>query len=190
MGSPTACASAPTSNSRSARQPGRISASASCCSSSSTVLLPFWPATRIIAAEGRLEKSVMWLHRNVTPAWTRAYYAAPMWGLPCVRQGCIYVINMILRRSRAAAAGLVVGPALALPFGAHWAAHAQTFALPPEMSAPAPAGAPAADTLKQRDQELDAIRAQQRESSDSQARLRLQIKALGRDRRALNEQLI
>jgi len=97
---------------------------------------------------------------------------------------------MILRRSRAAAAGLVVGPALALPFGAHWVAHAQTFALPPEMSAPAPAGAPAADTLKQRDQELDAIRAQQRESSDSQAKLRLQIEALGRDRRALNEQLI
>src|SRR5690348_1669638 len=99
---------------------------------------------------------------------------------------------MILRRSRAAAAGLVVGPALALPFGVHLAAHAQTFALPPEMSAPAPAGdpAPTADTLKQRDQELDAIRAQQRESSDSQAKLRLQIEALGRDRRALNEQLI
>jgi len=58
------------------------------------------------------------------------------------------------------------------------------------MSAPAPASAPAADTLKQRDQELDAIRAQQRESSDSQAKLRLQIEALGRDRRALNEQLI
>ncbi len=95
---------------------------------------------------------------------------------------------MILSRSRAAAAGLIVGPALALPFGAHSAAHAQ---MPPaEVSAPAPAGASAADTLKQRDQELDAIRAQQRESSDSQAKLRLQIEALGRDRRALNEQLI
>jgi septal ring factor EnvC (AmiA/AmiB activator) len=94
---------------------------------------------------------------------------------------------MILRRSRAAAAGLVVGPALALPLGVH-SAHAQ--APPAEMSAPAPASAPAADTLKQRDQELDAIRAQQRESSDSQAKLRLQIEALGRDRRALNEQLI
>src|SRR5579859_6214875 len=95
---------------------------------------------------------------------------------------------MILSRSRAVAAGLIVGPALALSFGAHSAAHAQT--PPAEMSAPAPAGAPAADTLKQRDQELDAIRAQQRESSDSQAKLRLQIEALGRDRRALNEQLI
>jgi septal ring factor EnvC (AmiA/AmiB activator) len=95
---------------------------------------------------------------------------------------------MILRRSGAAAAGLVVGPVLALSFGVHSAAHAQV--PPADMSAPGPAGAPAADTLKQRDQELDAIRGQQRESSDSRAKLRLQIEALGRDRRALNEQLI
>lgn len=97
---------------------------------------------------------------------------------------------MILRRSRAADQGLVLGPALALalPFGAHWAAHAQT--PPAQASAPAPVAAPSADTLKQRDQELDAIRAQQRQSSDAQAKLRLQIEALGQDRRALNEQLI
>ena len=97
---------------------------------------------------------------------------------------------MILRRSRAADAGLVLGPALALalPLGTLGAAHAQT--PPPEVSAPAPAAAPAADTLRERDQELDAIRAQQRESADSQAKLRLQIEALGQDRRALNEQLI
>src|SRR5579862_2964847 len=99
------------------------------------------------------------------------------------------VNRMILRRPAAADPGRVLGPALALalPFGT-WAAHAQS--PPVEMSAPAPAGAPAADALKQRDQELDAIRAQQRESSDSQAKLRLQIEALSRDRRALNEQLI
>ena len=108
---------------------------------------------------------------------------------------------MILRRSRAADAGLVLGPALALalPLGAHRAAQAQTppaqvpyqapYQVPAEVSAPAPA-VPDADKLKQRDQELDAIRAQQRETSDSQAKLRLQIEALGRDRRALNEQLI
>jgi murein hydrolase activator len=96
---------------------------------------------------------------------------------------------MILRRSRTADPGLVLGPALALalPFGTHWAAQAQT--PPAEISAPAPAAAPT-DTLKQRDEELDAIRAQQRESADSQAKLRLQIEALGKDRRALNEQLI
>jgi murein hydrolase activator len=110
---------------------------------------------------------------------------------------------MILRRSRAADAGLVLGPALALtlPLGMPGAAQAQTppaqmpFQMPAEVSAPAPAAAapaavPDADTLRQRDQELDAIRAQQRESTDSQSKLRLQIEALGRDRRALNEQLI
>ncbi len=50
--------------------------------------------------------------------------------------------------------------------------------------------APPADALKQHDQELDAIRAKQRESADSQAKLRSQITALGEDRRALNKQLI
>jgi murein hydrolase activator len=96
---------------------------------------------------------------------------------------------MILRRSRAADPGLVIGSALALalPLGAPWAAHAQAplAAVP----APGPAAEPA-DALKQRDQELDSIRAQQRESADSQAKLRLQIEALGQDRRALNQQLI
>ncbi len=97
---------------------------------------------------------------------------------------------MILCRSRAADPGLVLGSALALalPLGAPWGAHAQ--APPAEVPAPAPAAAPAADALKQHDQELDAIRAQQRESADSQAKLRLQIEALGQDRRTLNEQLI
>jgi septal ring factor EnvC (AmiA/AmiB activator) len=99
---------------------------------------------------------------------------------------------MILRRPRAADPGLVLGPALALalPFGAQWAAHAQTPPAPAAMSAPAPAAAASADTLQQHDQELDAIRAQQRDAVDSQAKLRLQIEALGQDRRALNEQLI
>ncbi len=98
---------------------------------------------------------------------------------------------MILRRSRATDPSLVVGSALvlALPFGVPAGAHAQ--APPAEVPAPAPAAAaPAADALKQHDQELDAIRAQQRQSADSQAKLRLQIEALGQDRRALNQQLI
>jgi murein hydrolase activator len=97
---------------------------------------------------------------------------------------------MILRRSRATDPSLVLGSALvlALPFGVASGAHAQ--ASPAEVPAPAPAAAPAADALKQHDQELDAIRAQQRQSADSQAKLRLQIDALGQDRRALNQQLI
>jgi murein hydrolase activator len=97
---------------------------------------------------------------------------------------------MILCRSRTADPGLFLGSALALalPFGAPWGAHAQT--PPAEVPAPASAVAPAGDALKQHDQELDAIRSQQRESADSQAKLRLQIEALGQDRRALNAQLI
>jgi murein hydrolase activator len=96
---------------------------------------------------------------------------------------------MILRRSRAADPGLVIGSALtlALPLGAPWGAHAQ--APLAEVPAPGPAAEPA-EALKQHDQELDSIRAQQRESADSQAKLRLQIEALGQDRRALNQQLI
>ena len=47
-----------------------------------------------------------------------------------------------------------------------------------------------ADALKQRNQELDAARAQERESAESQAKLRREIDALGDDRRALNRQLI
>ena len=57
----------------------------------------------------------------------------------------------------------------------------------------APAAAPTAtdaDALKQHDKELDAARAQERESAESQAKLRREIDALGDDRRALNQQLI
>ena len=51
-------------------------------------------------------------------------------------------------------------------------------------------GKPDAATLRQRDQELDAIRAQERELAESQAKLKREIDALGEDRRALNQQLI
>ena len=47
-----------------------------------------------------------------------------------------------------------------------------------------------ADTLKQHDQELDAVRAKERASAESQAKLRREIEAIGDDRRALNQQLI
>jgi septal ring factor EnvC (AmiA/AmiB activator) len=57
---------------------------------------------------------------------------------------------------------------------------------------PAPATPPVSniDALKQRDRELDAARARQRDTADSQAKLRRQIEALGEDRRKLNQQLI
>ena len=95
---------------------------------------------------------------------------------------------MILRRSHPTDPRLLLGSALALalPLGASLAAFAQT----PSTQVTAPAAAPADDALKQHDQELDAIRAQQRASADSQEKLRLQIEAISEDRRALNQQLI
>ncbi len=115
---------------------------------------------------------------------------------------------MILRRSSRTDPRLVLGSALAfaLPLGADLPARAQT----PSSEAPAgvvqapatqvpsaPAastpGAPPkanAETLKQRDQELEAARARERESAESQAKLKQEIDALGDDRRALNQQLI
>jgi murein hydrolase activator len=104
------------------------------------------------------------------------------------------VNSMILRRSRTTDPRLVFGSALALvlPLGANLAALAQSPAgqAPPTATMPAPSAAPPADAITQHDQELNAARARQRESTDSQAKLRLEIEALGADRRALNQQLI
>jgi septal ring factor EnvC (AmiA/AmiB activator) len=100
---------------------------------------------------------------------------------------------MILRRPRPTDPRLMLGSALALalPFGANPAAFAQTpsIQVSPQPTIPAPSPPPA-DALKQHDQELDAVRAQQRESADSQTKLRLQIEALSEDRSKLNQQLI
>jgi septal ring factor EnvC (AmiA/AmiB activator) len=101
---------------------------------------------------------------------------------------------MILRRSSRLDPRFVLGSALAfaLPLGADLSAFAQS---PAGAPAPAPAvQAPSAvtdtDALKQHDQALDAARAQERASAESQAKLRREIDALGDDRRALNQQLI
>src|ERR1700733_12356740 len=125
---------------------------------------------------------------------------------------------MILRRSRPNDQRLALGPALAflLPLGATFAAFGQT--APSEISVgapaaaqvpapqaqpqaqpaaaspapPAPPSSPAADAdmLRQHDQELDAIRLRQRNSIESEAKLKHEIEALGEDRRELNQQLI
>jgi murein hydrolase activator len=101
---------------------------------------------------------------------------------------------MILRRTRPSDPRLVLGSALALalPLGAHFAAFAQTPStqVPPQPTLPAQPTPPADDTLQQRDQELDAVRAQQRQAADNQAKLKLQIETLSEDRRTLNQQLI
>jgi murein hydrolase activator len=110
---------------------------------------------------------------------------------------------MIPRWSSRTDPRFVLGSALALvlPFGGNLAAFAQS----PPSQIPAGARAPAsqlpsappvapaqgnADALKQRDQELDAVRAQERTSAENQAKLRREIDAIGDDRHALNQQLI
>src|SRR5262249_8343544 len=117
---------------------------------------------------------------------------------------------MILRSSYRTDPRLVLGSAtvralplglhLGLPLGAALLASslaASSIAGPQTrpQSAPSqpPASAPApnpADVLKQRDQELDAVLARQRNSAEAQAKLRSEIEALSQDRRKFNAQLI
>ena len=118
---------------------------------------------------------------------------------------------MILRRSSRTDPRLVLGSALAfvLPMGADLGANSVAFAQ--AQSKLAPAGPPAAqssaspstaapatvaspankiDALKQHDKELDAALARQRDSVQSQAKLRIEIEALGQDRGKFNQDLI
>ena len=113
------------------------------------------------------------------------------------------------RRSRRSDPRLVLGPVLALvlpcagalaqnapaqvPAGAQPAPARQAPGAPAATQAPAALSAPRqADTeaIKQRDQELDAIRADERVSAENQAKLRREIETIGEDRRTLNQQLI
>ncbi len=122
---------------------------------------------------------------------------------------------MILRRSSRTDPRFVLGSALALvlpigaglnvSFGASSVAWAQTPGTPapadtaaPGSAAPSPAASPESappaadkiDALKQHDQELDSALARQRESVESQAKLRVEIEALAQDRRKFNQDLI
>jgi murein hydrolase activator len=124
---------------------------------------------------------------------------------------------MIPRRSRRSDLRLVLGAALALAFPCAGAvaqnAPGQVQAAPPVPAVrqvPATAAAPEAppqaplpgsaalptphqadaETIKQRDQELDAIRADERASAENQAKLRREIETIGEHRRTLNQQLI
>lgn len=69
------------------------------------------------------------------------------------------------------------------------------FSLPVARLSAEPAGAHTgpvspADALKQKDQELEALRVQQRKALEAERKLRREIEALGEDRRKLNESLI
>src|SRR5271163_313668 len=122
---------------------------------------------------------------------------------------------MILRRSSRTDPRLVLGSALVfvLPFSAELGASSPAFAqTPPNLapsnlapatqppalqnqtapSTPATPAAPAnnADALKQRDQDLNAALGRQRDSAQSQLKLRAEIAVLSQDRRKFNQQLI
>jgi murein hydrolase activator len=106
---------------------------------------------------------------------------------------------MILRRASRTDPRFVLGSTLAfvLPLGANLAAFAQDSSTP-SAQVPSPSVVPAPgppvkrdlNTLKQHDQELDAARAQQRAALEAQTKLKLEIEAIGADRRALSQQLI
>src|SRR3954469_9003710 len=63
-------------------------------------------------------------------------------------------------------------------------AHAQAAAAAPQ------AAAPSADAIRQREQELEAARAQQKSAAELQEKLKADIAAIGQDRSRLNQQLI
>jgi murein hydrolase activator len=58
------------------------------------------------------------------------------------------------------------------------------------VEAPAVTAAPSADAIKQREQELEATRAQQKSAAELQEKLKADIAAIGQDRGKLNQQLI
>ncbi len=55
---------------------------------------------------------------------------------------------------------------------------------------PTPAATPSPDAIKQREQELEATRAQQKSATDAQEKLKADIATIGQDRAKFNQQLI
>ena len=80
-----------------------------------------------------------------------------------------------------ARAALIAGLCLALP--------AAAAAQPADKPAQAQ-GSDKADALKQRDEELKALREQQQKSTETEAEIKRQIEEIGNDRRKLNQALI
>ncbi|MGB3866110.1 MAG: hypothetical protein WBA29_10840, partial [Xanthobacteraceae bacterium] len=60
----------------------------------------------------------------------------------------------------------------------------------PEVATPVAVTTPSADDIKQREQELDAARARQKEAAELQEKLKADIAAIGQDRGKLNQELI
>jgi septal ring factor EnvC (AmiA/AmiB activator) len=104
-----------------------------------------------------------------------------------------------LRATRGAALAVALIFGAASPGWTQTAGDAPNAATPPAarpeppLTPPGPGSARPkadADTLKQRDQELGATRQKERESAESQAKLRQEMETLAADRSALNKQLI
>ncbi|MBS0528370.1 MAG: peptidoglycan DD-metalloendopeptidase family protein [Proteobacteria bacterium] len=81
-------------------------------------------------------------------------------------------------------------PALAVVLAAGFSAVGTPSAMAQATGAPAVTAAPSADAIKQREQELEATRAQQKSAAELQEKLKADIAAIGQDRGKLNQQLI
>src|SRR5216684_5267025 len=88
-------------------------------------------------------------------------------------------------RSPVVLRSLMLAVAGVLPLGL-LAASAQAPPTPPQAETP-PANL---DTLQARDQELEALRAEQRRTLENEARLKREIESIGDDRRKFNQQII
>src|SRR5258708_19975388 len=93
-------------------------------------------------------------------------------------QGSSVRIRLSIALLSAGFAGMTIHPAAA-----------QTAASTPQ-AASSQATAPSPDAIKQREQELEATRAQQKSAAELQQKLRADIAAIGQDRRKPNHQLI
>ncbi len=93
-------------------------------------------------------------------------------------QGSSVRIRLSIALLSAGFAGMTIHPAAA-----------QTAASTPQ-AASSQATAPSPDAIKQREQELEATRAQQKSAAELQQKLRADIAAIGQDRSKLNQQLI
>lgn len=69
-------------------------------------------------------------------------------------------------------------------------ATAQVLTAPLATATATPAATPSPDAIKQREQELEATRAQQKSAADAQEKLKADIAAIGQDRATFNQQLI
>src|SRR5437868_7150894 len=102
-------------------------------------------------------------------------------------------MDLRLTRTSHSARSAIAAAVPGLVLGLIAIAAAPTFAQSPAPATTQAAAAPAAqsgDAIKQREQELDAMRQQQQRAAEAQEKLKVEISAIGQDRTKLNQQLI